>query len=166
MGILAISIGSGREATRALSDSNGSAGDLVEVWAEVEVAGSNEQQFRPNWRRPGSWASRSGQQEKEDSALVVVLACSHAEAGKRRDAEDGEGTWGSGKTTVGRQKQQKRSGMRNPWRRRRDPADLGGDEASLWRSRGAGTRRASASVEAGRDDGYDCSPKEGRGTWR
>ena len=36
--MLAISLGSGKEATRALSNNNGSAGELVEAWPEVEVA--------------------------------------------------------------------------------------------------------------------------------
>ena len=36
--MLAISLGSGKETTRALSNKNGSAGELVEAWAEVEVA--------------------------------------------------------------------------------------------------------------------------------
>ena len=38
MGMLSISLGSGKEATKALSNNDGSTGELVEAWAEGELA--------------------------------------------------------------------------------------------------------------------------------
>ena len=55
MGMLAISLGSGTEATRALSNNNGSTGELVEVSAEVEVVAveKTEWEGEMEWEEAG-----------------------------------------------------------------------------------------------------------------